>query len=398
MPMKLYIFNPEADLALADFSENYMAPALIRRMAADLAVLPMWWADEGDAVVAASAYNLPFVKEMNRLFGRRVGLVTPPELAELSGAEYRPWGWNPALRKWLLKQGVEPEALPSRADLEVCRRLSGREVALEVLASFRGAEGCCGTGRCLKSVEECRLYWQEQRGRCVFKSPWSGSGKGLLWCYSGFSEAVAGWCAKVLAVQGALIGMPLYNKVCDFAMEFEASGEGEVRFIGYSRFDTNAKGAYEGNRLQTDAAIERWLSSWVGTDVLERICRQLLQELRVKLAGYRGVMGVDMMICRMDDGSCMVCPCVEVNLRMNMGVVAHTLCRRILSPEVTGRFVVEAFASAEALHEAHQADCAACPAVVRDGRLTVGYLPLAPVSPQSRYRAYIQVDTDKKVG
>ncbi|EJW97923.1 hypothetical protein EVA_13957 [gut metagenome] len=394
--MKLHIFNPEADLALADFSENYMASARIRRMAADLAVLPLWWAGEGDGVVAASAYNQPFAERMNRLFGRQVTLVTPPELAEIAGAAYCPWGWNPALRKWLLKQGVAPAMLPGREELEACRQWSGRDVALEVLASFRGMEGCCGTGRCLKSVEECRAYRLEQQRRCVFKAPWSGSGKGLLWCYSDFSAAVAGWCAKVLAAQGGLIGMPIYNKVGDFAMEFEVTDERKVCFIGYSRFETNGKGAYEGNHLQSDADIEQWLATWVGVDVLKRIRTHLLQELQKKFAGYRGVMGVDMMICRTDEGSYTVCPCVEVNLRMNMGIVAHTLYQRILSPEVTGRFSVEAFASAEALLKAHQAAGEAFPAVVRNGRLVSGYLSLVPVTPQSHYRAYIQVDTAKK--
>lgn len=394
--MKLYVFNPESDLALADFSENYMAPALIRRMADDLAVLPMWWADEEAGVLAASAFNLRFMEEMGRLFPLRVKLVTPPELAELKEPEVCPWGWNPALRKRLAGLGVASASLPDADRLADFRRMAGRKVALDILQALGRLEGCCGTGRCLDSVEACRAYWLEQQGRCVFKAPWSGSGKGLLWCYSDFTDAVAGWCGRVLAVQGMLVGMPIYNKVGDFAMEFVAGAGGEFSFIGYSRFDTNVRGAYEGNRLQSDADIERWLASWVSVAALHRLRERLQQELRTRLAAYRGVLGVDMMVCRMEDGRCAVCPCVEVNLRMNMGVVAHALYRRILSPEVNGRFVVEAFASAGELFEAHQADERACPAVVCNGRLHAGYLPLVPVTSQSRYRAYIQVDTDKK--
>ena len=36
--MKLYVFNPDADMALGNNEENYMAPATIRRMAEDLAL------------------------------------------------------------------------------------------------------------------------------------------------------------------------------------------------------------------------------------------------------------------------------------------------------------------------------------------------------------------------
>ena len=63
----LYIFNPEHDLALASGETNYMAPASARRMASELALLPMWYAEEGSAVLASSAYNLDYLKQMQEL-------------------------------------------------------------------------------------------------------------------------------------------------------------------------------------------------------------------------------------------------------------------------------------------------------------------------------------------
>ena len=39
--MKLHVFNPDADMALADGKENYIAPASARLMARDLALLPI---------------------------------------------------------------------------------------------------------------------------------------------------------------------------------------------------------------------------------------------------------------------------------------------------------------------------------------------------------------------
>ena len=36
--MKLYVFNPDADMALGNNEENYMAPASIRRMAEAIAM------------------------------------------------------------------------------------------------------------------------------------------------------------------------------------------------------------------------------------------------------------------------------------------------------------------------------------------------------------------------
>ena len=53
--MKLYLFNPDSDLALANNETNYIAPVSARRMAQDLALLPVWYADPYNAVLAPSA-------------------------------------------------------------------------------------------------------------------------------------------------------------------------------------------------------------------------------------------------------------------------------------------------------------------------------------------------------
>ena len=98
----LYIFNPEHDLALASGETNYMAPASARRMASELALLPMWYAEEGSAVLAPSAYNLGYVKKIQELLGLSVDLMTGPELAIEPNLDIRPWGWDIAVRKRLL--------------------------------------------------------------------------------------------------------------------------------------------------------------------------------------------------------------------------------------------------------------------------------------------------------
>ena len=51
----LYLFNPENDMALACGDPYYMAPASARRMAAELSVLPAWYAEQGGTVWLDSA-------------------------------------------------------------------------------------------------------------------------------------------------------------------------------------------------------------------------------------------------------------------------------------------------------------------------------------------------------
>ncbi|EXY63371.1 hypothetical protein M085_4222, partial [Bacteroides fragilis str. 3986 N(B)19] len=75
----LYLFNPDQDLALASGEVNYMPPASARRMAEELALLPVWFADGPCSVLAPSAYNQSFLEEMLDLFPLPASLRTQAE-------------------------------------------------------------------------------------------------------------------------------------------------------------------------------------------------------------------------------------------------------------------------------------------------------------------------------
>ena len=94
-------------MALASGETNYMAPASARQMASDLALLPMWYAEAGSAVLASSAYNADFLKTKSELLGMDVALLTEPEVAGGKDWKFSPWGWDPALRKRLMTLGAD---------------------------------------------------------------------------------------------------------------------------------------------------------------------------------------------------------------------------------------------------------------------------------------------------
>lgn len=95
----LYIFNPDHDLALASGDVNYMPPASARQMAADLALLPVWYASPESAVLAPSAYNLDFLREMQQHLSLPVELMTEPEVASEENLQPMPWGVEPGFEK-----------------------------------------------------------------------------------------------------------------------------------------------------------------------------------------------------------------------------------------------------------------------------------------------------------
>ena len=63
-----------------------------RQMASDLALLPMWYAEAGSAVLAPSAYNADFLKTKSELLGMDVALLTEPEVADGKDWKFSPWG------------------------------------------------------------------------------------------------------------------------------------------------------------------------------------------------------------------------------------------------------------------------------------------------------------------
>lgn len=124
-------------------------------------------------------------------------------------------------------------------------------------------------------------------------------------------------------------------------MEFYVEKQNGVRFAGYSLFETDAHGNYKLNLLLSNTEIEHRLSAYVSREILHEVRSCLLSALqRLLKDDYEGYLGVDMMICRVAGGY-VVHPCVEINLRMNMGVVSRLFFDRYVSPSSSGQYVVE---------------------------------------------------------
>ncbi|WP_299172624.1 hypothetical protein [uncultured Bacteroides sp.] len=400
MHSPVYLFNPDYDMAMANFTPYYKAPAEILRMADNLSVLPVWFAGKGSGVKVDSL-------ERVALFRRQLGEICPEGegrevLSELlssvdwteqwPSARYVPWGWTPALLHRLRLEGVDEEFLPSAEEMQRIRYLSSRERCLEILPAFAGWEGICGEMKACKQLTEVDTFIRE-RGQVILKAPWSGSGRGL-WKVSAASwnAQLAGWTSRILKVQGRLMAEPIYDKVADFAMEFFSDENGEVRFVGYSYFETDVHGNYKANRLLSNTAIEERLSRYVSLERLSCIGACLEASLK-KLLGqaYQGYLGVDMMVCRVEDGY-RIHPCVEINLRMNMGVLSRILYDRYVHPLSEGEYVVEHYLREGEALSFHREMVEKYPLEWKEGKVASGYLPLTPVREDTRFQAYLRVE------
>ena len=336
--MKLHIFNPEHDLALAANQTNYTAPHAGRQLRKDLSFLPALWADEGDFVLVDDiddAYDkvrhLGGVAETS--IYNKVEFITPLQLQEvfrttMSVDSIHPWGWDKALVAKLKSIGCPEIMLPTPHTLEEIRTVSSRRWAATHLQTDVDY---------IESVEALRKAIL-RKGKAVVKAPWSSSGRGVRYvsveneaCAADKTlvggadfESILKWAANIIKHQGGVTVEPYYNKVMDFGMEFEVKN-GKVLYRGLSLFET-IKGAYSGNILATEEEKEEMLACYVSRQELEAIRQNLIGKIEPAVRNiYSGAFGIDMMVCYDEEGKTFVNPCVELNLRRTMGHVALDL-------------------------------------------------------------------------
>ena len=335
------LFNPSNDMALAANVRQYFPPRRIQQMEEDLVGLARFW-DNG------------------------------------------PWGWSLATKQRYLRMGIPDNELPSDEWLATHRRLSSREFAVEyyrnlapLLSPHEGgrypllpcmAQFCTsmeeveliihnpqppnyltigqftigqfltqphnpqfsilnpqfimGLRRNTNSSNSYNSLFQSSmpnpQSKTILKSPWSSSGRGNIVIDSPETfEESRKRIERIIREQGGISVEPFYaNKALDFAMEFWIGDEG-VRFLGYSVFFTDETGHYGGNWVESQEQLSERIQ--LPGELLESLIthhKQALAELP-----YRGPVGIDMM--RMDDGR--VHPCVEINFRMTMGLLALLL-------------------------------------------------------------------------
>lgn len=315
--MKLHIFNPEHDIALASDMFNFVAPHAGREMRSDLGFLPALWAEDGDMVLVDDiASALSRVRHLGR-YTHDVAFVTYQDLKHLPPLEeICPWGWDRSLRFQLERNGIAKELLPTEAYLDSIRAMSHRWWAGQNLLKklTETNDERVGSSRLIDNINQL----DDIGYTYVMKAPWSSSGRGLRYVDQ-LTSHQRGWAKNVIARQGALTLEPYYRKIKDFAVELYAYPD-RIEYLGLSVFQSS-NGSYVGNILASEEEkveiISKYIPFYRVQSAIDELCAILTDEMVGK---YAGPLGVDMMI--VDENGIKLHPCVELNLRRTMGHVA----------------------------------------------------------------------------
>ncbi len=340
---RIHIFNCSNDMALASGLSQYQPPKHISQMEKALDFLPAWWAGNGDAVIVDDP-------DKAREFASSLGTTIPDihfigwnegyrKLKSLSNTQYTPspWGWSKAIASRLKRWGLPENAIPDTGRLEKMRELSSREYAVGVLkrlAKEVSEHSQMETPPMIActSIESIRTFIEQSPWPSILKSPWSSSGRGILTVENGWNESVEKWCTGVLSRQKSVIADRLYDKELDFALEFNINENGKVDCLGYSIFNAASSGQYTGNIVaQQDKLASLLHDSGILPETLHSLKSFYINEFSRSLYPmYTGPVGVDMIICKGEKPT--IHPCIEINLRMNMGIAAIHLAKRLKLP------------------------------------------------------------------
>ena len=130
---RLYYFNPEHDLALANGSAHFQAPESATAFADDLSLLPCWFAEE---VASEVLSDQEFSDDLNVL-GLDVATIRLFSKDKIEEFKVEPWGWDLAVRKFFLNNGVSEKLLPTIERIEEYKQMSHRRLTIDAMNYLR---------------------------------------------------------------------------------------------------------------------------------------------------------------------------------------------------------------------------------------------------------------------
>ncbi len=402
----IYFFNPTCEYAVGNGSPNWQANRLLQQMEADLDLLPMLFATSKDAVLVE---NIPSLQHLE-LF-QKLGIQIPEFILKKeaflnsvvlsrSWNSVKPWGWSPAAHKLLtpFKKYCSEDFKKSPVFnwRDEYRELYSKKFSLGILKrlllefpneNFIDKDQTASVCYQKEDVEKLIAKWNN----LMIKAPWSSSGRGLqpitktpvhpkVW------EKLLG----IIKEQGYAMAEPLLNKKLDIAFQFKAEKQ-KIFFVGISNFKADSNGRYLGNHLNG-------LPDSIDPDVLTfaQFVPQIIVEPLIHVLessdiarNYEGYFGVDALIYEDQIGKLKINPCLEINLRYNMGLLSIYL-EQLLVPGVKGlyktwyepgKMYIDFKNEMEQKH----------PVRLKGRRLESGFLSLTDPGPDSLFGAYLLI-------
>jgi len=340
----IYYFNPTCELAVANGSFSYMPPLLLQEMERDLSILPFVFATENDFILTERPPTTDFVQKLKDAGFNLPAFLNLDQLEALpvgSFSNISPWGWSPAthfkLKNLKEKCSVEFTESPVFNWIKEYQLLFERSTSLDLLYEMLNNNppdwfvNQSLSGVQVTSCEEIETLLRTHMP-LVIKAPLSSSGRGIqIIRKMNLSTSNKQWISGVLKQQKYLIAEPFLEKLIDLSFQFLIKDNCEIDYLGFSVFETNSNGQYKGTlihpELENILSVEDYgvFKEKIGKTIL--VINEALKK-SVYAKYHRGYLGVDSLLFK-DHNQLLIQPCIEINCRMNMGIISLLLEKKI---------------------------------------------------------------------
>lgn len=377
----LHLFNPENDLALAHNDVGYTVPPSAMRLHNAGATLPLWFSEKEDLIIAPHA-DLDWIKYIKSQFDIPGNIASPNSIDKISHCA--PWGWSHNTCQQFINYGIDSSLLPDEEIITKIKELSHRRLTIKILQELTAKYPFINIPLPFEARNDKEVLDFANKYKSIFiKSPWSSSGRGIFNASKMSATEICRQVNGIIRRQGSVLCEVALNKTKDFAMLFYSDGE-KVEYRGLSSFICAENGAYTGNIIASQENIEQSLNLFNTTLTLTDLANSLCDILTALITPfYNGYLGVDMMIYH-NGNKHEIAPCVEVNLRMTMGIVAMIWSQRYLSNGATGLMRVE-FSPQQKYHKTISTE----QPIIINKKLKSGTISLIP--PDNNFKITIEV-------
>ena len=396
----LHIFNPSCETAIANGTVSYLPNRTLQTFEDDLSYLPSLFSNSKDLILMPKYESLEHLEELHRFSFPIPGQILQTDffdekqriISEINS--YKLWGWSP---NWIhrLKKNKRVSSLNFEKSTfyswtDSHKEIYSRKMAKLVMESITNENNPIYVNsefrvQALETINELEDFLAKHQ-QIVLKEPWSSSGRGIIMLRKNFlNTSIVQRVKGVFQQQKYIMAEPMLDKQMDMAMHFEIKNK-EVFYKGDTYFKTGSNGQYQANYLNQYPELEdrvldflKFNKEQVKDDLLKALSKSEIPKY------YEGFLGVDIMIVEQNK-RLVFQPCVEINLRNNMGTVALHL-QEIIHPEAKGTFNI-VFNPKKLFEDIYSQ--VSKTAIMEDQRIVKGTLSI--VSPQAKqFGAYIDL-------
>jgi hypothetical protein len=396
---KLFLFNPTSEMAIANGEVAWQPNRILQQFEKDLELLPYIFAQNNDYIVVndlpASGFlnTLRLIRNISPTYLLKATLKDEHIIQKFKNLDLQPWGWSPASHHLLknLKQNcsnafrISPNYKWNNSHKNIVSRKFSTKLLSEIINKNPTAPYIPERlhPKATSSISEIQDYIN-QWNQVVLKAPWSSSGRGVqMLRYAELNKSNIQWISGIIKQQGFIMIEPLLEKLEDFSLQFHIS-QTEIQFLGVGKFETNTNGQYVSNKLNPET---QFIEDVIHVDQLTQHIINILKQEKIQ-EKYEGYAGFDLMTIQYENHT-LIHPCVEVNWRYNMGLVALQL-QKLIHPQAKGEFSVFFDPKRKFKHFAEKA-LQKHPIEKIGSRLIKGFVPLSDPE-KSVSGAYILLD------